>query len=189
MNAGVTNFNPLIVFGYGFNRRKTFSMATSQAAVAMVASATLTAISTYVPKVRCLFRIFGATMDSIGAVMVHILHSSETRNADLAGVCPMGLYNVPLVFTLSISSSNTGGATKKSFKEITRAVMYDNHFIPLTSGLPSANPSKVVGNIVGPQFLISSQSPTYPLGIGAMPVAFVLLSYWRHILCSVHFRE
>jgi hypothetical protein len=45
-----------------------------------------------------------------------------------------------------------------------------------------------VGNIIGPQFFISSQSPTYPLGIGAMLVAFALMAvagvlYW--ILCVV----
>ncbi|KAF3050836.1 hypothetical protein E8E11_007660 [Didymella keratinophila] len=157
-NAGITNFNPLIISGYGFGKTKTLLMATPQAAVAMVASASLTAVSMYVPKVRCFFWIFGATMGLIGAVMVHTLHSPETRNASLAGVYLMGFYNVPWVFTLSLSSSNTGGATKKSFMGITCAVMY------------------AVGNIIGPQFFISSQSPTYPLGIGAMLVAFALMA-------------
>ena len=123
-NAGITNFNPLIISGYGFGKTKTLLMATPQAAVAMVASASLTAVSMYVPKVRCFFWIFGATMGLVGAVMVHTLHSSGTRNASLAGVYLMGFYNVPWVFTLSLSSSNTGGATKKSFMGITCAVMY-----------------------------------------------------------------
>ena len=33
-----------------------------------------------------------------------------------------------------------------------------------------------IGNIIGPQFFISSQSPTYSLGIGAMLVAFALMA-------------
>ncbi|KAF3000931.1 hypothetical protein E8E13_008746 [Curvularia kusanoi] len=157
-NAGITNFNPLIISGYGFSKTKTLLMATPQAAVAMVASASLTAVSMYIPNLRCVFWIFGATMGLVGAVMVHTLHSPETRNASLAGVYLMGFYNVPWVFTLSLSSSNTAGATKKSFMGITCAVVY------------------AVGNIIGPQFFISSQSPTYPLGIGAMLVAFALMA-------------
>lgn len=58
-------------------------------------------------------------MGLIGAVMVHTLHSNEARNASLTGVYLMGFYNAPWVFTLSLSSSNTGGATKKSFMDIT----------------------------------------------------------------------
>ena len=135
-NAGITNFNPLIISGYGFGKTKTLLMATPQAAVAMVASATLTAVSMYMPKVRCFFWIFGATMGLIGAVMVHTLHSSDTRNASLAGVYLMGFYNVPWVFTLSLSSSNTGGATKKSFMGITCAVMYGKSLILAPSLFP-----------------------------------------------------
>ena len=33
-----------------------------------------------------------------------------------------------------------------------------------------------VGNIIGPQFFLSSQSPTYSLGIGAMMCAFSLMA-------------
>lgn len=123
-NAGITNFNPLIISGYGFSKTRTLLMATPQAAVAMVASASLTAISMYIPNLRCFFWIFGATMGLVGAVMVHTLHSAETRNASLAGVYLMGFYNVPWVFTLSLSSSNTAGATKKSFMGITCALVY-----------------------------------------------------------------
>ena len=40
----MTNFNPLIIAGYGFSRTKTVLMATPQAAVAMVSGAVLTAM-------------------------------------------------------------------------------------------------------------------------------------------------
>ncbi|KAK7716418.1 hypothetical protein SLS64_003572 [Diaporthe eres] len=157
-NAGITNFNPLIIAGYGFSQTKTVLMATPQAAVAMVAGATLTAISHFVQNLRCLFWIVSALIGLAGAVMVHTLDIDERRDASLAGVYIMGFYNVPWVFMLSLNSSNTAGATKKSFMGITVAVCY------------------AVGNIIGPQFFLTSQAPRYALGIGSMMFAFALMA-------------
>jgi hypothetical protein len=123
-NAGVTNFNPLIISGYGFSKTKTVLMATPQAAVAMVAGATLTAVSYKVPNVRCILWIFSAIVGMIGAIMVHVLDVETHRNASLAGVYLMGFYNVPWVFMLSLSSSNVAGATKKSFMGVSIAIIY-----------------------------------------------------------------
>lgn len=36
--------------------------------------------------------------------------------------------------------------------------------------------SLAIGNIIGPQFFLDSQSPTYPLGIGATIFAFALMA-------------
>ncbi|CRK10060.1 putative transporter like protein [Verticillium longisporum] len=158
-NAGVTNFNPLIIAGYGFSRTKTVLMATPQAAVAMVSGAILTAITFWVPNVRCIFWIFSSLVGMAGAIMVHSLDAGTQRNASLAGVYLMGFYNVPWVFMLSLSSSNTAGATKKSFMGISIAVVY------------------AVGNIVGPQFYLQRQALHYPLGIGSMLCAFALMAF------------
>ncbi|KAM0329264.1 hypothetical protein ACHAQA_004568 [Verticillium albo-atrum] len=157
-NAGVTNFNPLIIAGYGFSRTKTVLMATPQAAVAMVSGAILTAITFWIPNVRCIFWIFSSLVGMAGAIMVHSLDAETQRNASLAGVYLMGFYNVPWVFMLSLSSSNTAGATKKSFMGISIAVVY------------------AVGNIIGPQFFLQRQAPHYPLGIGSMLCAFALMA-------------
>ncbi|KAF5983765.1 allantoate permease [Fusarium coicis] len=131
-NAGITNFNPLIIAGYGFSKTKTVLMATPQAAVAMISQAILTTIAFFIPNLRCIFWIFGVYL--------------------------MGFYNVPWVFLLSLSSSNTAGATKKSFMGISIAIVY------------------AVGNIVGPQFFLDRQAPTYVLGIGSMLFAFALMA-------------
>ncbi|KAF6840193.1 major facilitator superfamily transporter [Colletotrichum plurivorum] len=157
-NAGITNFNPLIIAGYGFSQTKTVLMATPQAAIAMVASASMTAISLYVPNVRCFLWIGSALVGLMGAVMVHTLDTNVHRNASLAGVYIMGFYNVPWVFMLSLSSSNTAGASKKSFMGVSIAVCY------------------AVGNIIGPQLFLSRQAPRYPLGIGSMMTAFALMA-------------
>lgn len=125
-NAGITNFNPLIIAGYGFSKTKTVLMATPQAAVAMVASALLTAISHRVPNMRCIFWAISGLTGLAGAVMVHSLDVAVHRNASLAGVYLMGFYNVPWVFMLSLCSSNTAGATKKGFMGMSLAVVYGN---------------------------------------------------------------
>ncbi|KAH7031454.1 major facilitator superfamily domain-containing protein [Microdochium trichocladiopsis] len=157
-NAGITNFNPLIISGYGFTPTKTTLMATPQAAVAMVSGAVLTGISYFVPNLRCIFWAASAVVGLAGAVMVHSLDPVASRNASLAGVYIMGFYNVPWVFMLSLQSSNTAGATKKSFMGVSVAIVY------------------AVGNIVGPQLFLSTQAPRYQLGIGAMIFAFALMA-------------
>lgn len=157
-NAGITNFNPLIISGYGFSQSKTVLMATPQAAVAMVSQAILTVISLYVPNLRCIFWISGAIVGLAGAAMVHTLDVQTQRAASLAGVYLMGFYNVPWVFMLSLQSSNTAGATKKSFMGISVAIIY------------------ALGNIIGPQLFLNRQAPKYPLGIAAMMFAFALMA-------------
>ncbi|KAF7531249.1 hypothetical protein G7054_g9046 [Neopestalotiopsis clavispora] len=157
-NAGITNFNPLIISGYGFSSTKTTLMATPQAAVAMISQAILTAITFFVPNLRCIFWVISSLIGLSGALMVHLLDIQTQRDASLAGVYLMGFYNVPWVFMLSLSSSNTAGATKKSFMGISIAVVY------------------AIGNIIGPQFFLDEQSPTYPLGIGAMLCAFAVMA-------------
>ena len=123
-NAGITNFNPLIISGYGFSPTRTTLMATPQAAVAMIAGAVLTTVSLFRPNLRCVFWIVSALIGLAGAVMVHALDPHVSRNASLAGVYIMGFYNVPWVFMLSLQSSNTAGATKKSFMGVSVAVVY-----------------------------------------------------------------
>lgn len=129
-NAGITNFNPLIISGYGFSQSKTVLMATPQAGVAMVSQAILTAISFWVPNLRCIFWILGAAIGLLGAVMVHVLNAETQRAASLAGVYLMGFYNIPWVFMLSLQSSNTAGATKKSFMGVSVSVMYGKYYHP-----------------------------------------------------------
>ncbi|KAJ3529683.1 hypothetical protein NM208_g9651 [Fusarium decemcellulare] len=169
-NAGITNFNPLIISGYGFSKTKTVLMATPQAAVAMVSQAILTTIAFFIPNLRCIFWIGGALIGMVGAIMVHSLDATVQRDASLAGVYLMGFYNVPWVFLLSLSSSNTAGATKKSFMGISIAIVY------------------AVGNIIGPQFFLDSQAPTYSLGIGSMLCAFALMAATGlayYVLCAL----
>ncbi|GME25672.1 Major facilitator superfamily [Neofusicoccum parvum] len=139
-NAGITNFNPLIISGYGFSQSKTTLMATPQAAVALVAQVFCTTLAFFIPNIRCVLWVLGTLPALAGAVMIHVLDVQAARSASLAGVYLMGFYNVAWVLMLSLQSSNTAGETKKSFCSVSVAVFY------------------AVGNIVGPQFFRESQT-------------------------------
>ncbi|RSL84597.1 hypothetical protein CEP51_003800 [Fusarium floridanum] len=157
-NASITNFNPLIISGYGFSQSRTALLATPQAAVAMVAQAGFSAVTLYVPNLRCLFWVLSACLAMVGAIMVHVLDAEVYRNASLAGVYLMGFYNPPFILAVSLQTSNTSGTTKKSFVSTSIAVWY------------------ALGNIVGPQFFLETEAPRYQTGIIALVCSFAAVA-------------
>lgn len=168
-NAGVTNFNPLVISGFGFSAQRTTLLATPQAAVAFIAQSTLSILVLYLPNIRCLIWIFSCLPALAGALMVHLVDHTTQRGTALAGVYLMGFYNVSWVMALALATANTSGKTKKAFVSSSMAVAF------------------AVGNIVGPQFFRSDQSPTYELGIFAMLVCYIIMvfcgiAYWGIIL-------
>lgn len=172
-NAGITNFNPLIISGYGFSRTKTVLMATPQAAVAMVAGVILTSISLYVPNLRCVFWVSSSIVGLVGALMVKLLDISAHRDTSLAGVYIMGFYNVPWIFMLSLSSSNTAGATKKSFMGVSIAVIYGKspHCNTVPSNLLVANPCP------------SNRQYRWASIFPHQPVSDILARHWNDGVC------
>lgn len=168
-NAGVTNFNPLVISGFGFSVQRTTLLATPQAAMAFIAQATLSVLVLYLPNVRCLIWFLSCLPALAGALMIRLADHVTHRGTALAGVYLMGFYNVPWVMALSVATANTSGATKKAFVSSSMAVAF------------------AVGNIIGPQFFLAEQSPTYSLGIFAMLVCFIIMAlcgaaYWLYML-------
>lgn len=70
-NSGITNFNPLIISGYGFSPQKTSLMSAPQAAVAIVAQVVATVIMLYVPRTRCIIWVLSTFPALAGAAMIH----------------------------------------------------------------------------------------------------------------------
>jgi hypothetical protein len=70
-NAGITNFNPLIISGFGYSQSKTTLMATPQAAVALVVQVVLSLMALYIPNIRCLLWMLSCLPALAGAIMVH----------------------------------------------------------------------------------------------------------------------
>lgn len=75
-NAGITNFNPLIITGYGFSQTKTTLMASPQAALAIVAQVSATVIMLYVRNVRCLIWVISVFPAIAGTVMIRCKYPS-----------------------------------------------------------------------------------------------------------------
>ncbi|GAA6003268.1 hypothetical protein JCM10207_001834 [Rhodosporidiobolus poonsookiae] len=157
-NAGITNFNPLIINGFGFSQSRTTLMATPQAAVALVAQIAFSALAYFKPNIRSLLWVLSCLPALVGAVMIHVLDHVKQRGAALAGVYLMGWYNVSWVLALSLATSNTAGTTKKAFQSTSIAVAY------------------AVGNIVGPQGFRASEAPTYTSGIAMMLACFAIMA-------------
>jgi hypothetical protein len=88
-NAGITNFNPLIISGFGYSQSKTTLMATPQAAVALVAQVILSTIAYFVPNIRCALWMFACLPALAGAVIVHgkpcWTVTDQWRSADISG--------------------------------------------------------------------------------------------------------
>lgn len=81
-------------------------MATPQAAVALVAQITFSAIAYFVPNIRCMLWMISCLPAIAGCVIVHVVDHVEQRGAALAGIYMLGFYNVSWVsFELSLCSS------------------------------------------------------------------------------------
>ncbi|KAH7129087.1 putative allantoate permease [Dactylonectria macrodidyma] len=156
-NAGITNFNPLIINGFGYSPQRTTLLATPQAAVAFVAQFSLGLLAQFVPNIRCIIWCLSTLPALAGAMIVRLADHEAQRNLALGGVYLMGFYNVSWVMALSLSTSNNSGMTKKSFASTSIAIAY------------------AVGNIIGPQFFRTKEAPTYQTGIFAMFVCFAIM--------------
>ncbi|KAH9907482.1 major facilitator superfamily domain-containing protein [Xylariomycetidae sp. FL2044] len=163
--AGVTNFNPLIIQGFGYSTEKTNLMSTPQPAVGIVVQVALSVAAYYLPNTRCLLWMLGTLPALAGSIMIHLTDPATQRSAALAGVYMMGCYNVGWVMAMALITANTAGRTKRAF-------------VNASAGFVLA-----VGEIIGPQFFLDRQAPHYELGIFALIVSFAIMTatgglYW-----------
>lgn len=121
-NAGITNFNALIINGFGYSSVKTSLMATPQATVALVGPILFTLIAYKFPNLNSVLLSISSMPALAGAIMVDKVNSKTHRNTALAGIYLMGFHNVPWVMLLGLISINTAGVTKKTFMSISVAV-------------------------------------------------------------------
>lgn len=117
-NAGITNFNPLIINGLHFSASRTTVshggpdrvtlvadahhacaqlMATPQAAVALIAQVSFSAIAYWVPNIRCFLWMLSCLPAIAGCVIIHVVDHVKYRGVALAGIYMLGFYNVSWV--------------------------------------------------------------------------------------------
>lgn len=174
VNSGITNFNTFIIRGFGFSNFRTMLLATPQASVAMVVSLLAAAATYFIKNIRCVLICFTSAVTMTGIIMIWKISPETHRSACLAAIYICGFFNTPYVLALSLFSSNTSGDTKKAFTSFSVGVFY------------------ALGNLIGPQFFLNSESPTYQTGIKAMLAACVIMMFCASsyaILCTLENRK
>ncbi|KIW33176.1 uncharacterized protein PV07_00047 [Cladophialophora immunda] len=155
--SGITNFNPLIIKGFGYSVQRTNLLAAPQAAVGIVGQVLCSVLAYYIPNTRCLWWMVGTLPALAGAIIIHAVDVDTQRTVALGGVYLMGFYNVGFVMAIAIATANTRGSTKRPFVNASMGV------------------SLAVSEIFGPQFFRESQAPYYQLGIWALIVCYALM--------------
>ncbi|KAH3662166.1 hypothetical protein OGAPHI_005414 [Ogataea philodendri] len=171
INAGITNFNTFIIKGFGYSNYRTMLLATPQAAVAMGACISVAFICYFVKNIRYILICLTTCVTMAGIIMLWKVSPTLHRNTCLAAVYICGFYNAPYVLTLSLIASNNSGSTKKAFNSISVGLFY------------------ALGNLIGPQFFLNSESPTYPTGIKAMLAACVIMLFCVSVYALLCFVE
>ncbi|KAI1614162.1 hypothetical protein EDD36DRAFT_464013 [Exophiala viscosa] len=155
--SGITNFNPLIIKGFGYSVQRTNLLAAPQAAVGIAGQVIFSILAYYIPNTRCLWWMIGTLPALVGAVIIHTVDVNTQRTVALGGVYLMGFYNVGFVMAIAIATANTRGSTKRPFVNASMGV------------------SLAVSEIFGPQFFRNSQAPYYSLGIWALVVCYAIM--------------
>lgn len=165
-NGGLSSFGSLIVSGFGYSTTRTYVMQIP-VACSQIFWILLGAIMTnYIKNSRIFIMFFFVVMSLIGAAMMFGISHSEPGKR-LAGFCLTVAYVANLPLSFSLITSNVAGFTKKSTALALIFVAY------------------CVGNIAGPQFFKSSESPNYPVRFpSATSYIYWLLLDWTQSRCS-----
>ncbi|RHZ44861.1 uncharacterized protein CDV56_102539 [Aspergillus thermomutatus] len=147
-NGGITSFSSIIINGFGFSTLKSLLMQMPLGAAQLVFLLLTTALATLLPNTRILGMIGNTTVSVIGMVLVWQL-PDENQKGRLTGLALGAVFAVNIPLSLSLISSNVAGFTKRS---VTSALLFVAY---------------CVGNIVGPQFFVTSEEPSYPTGMKA----------------------
>lgn len=114
-------------------------------------------IATYVKSTRIIMMIVNCLVAMVGYLLVYRL-SEDARVAKMTGLCLGAVFAANIPLSLSLITSNVAGMTKKSTVSAMLFIAY------------------CVGNIVGPQFYLASEEPTYEV----CPVhSLVLFIPWK----------
>ncbi|KAJ6153582.1 hypothetical protein N7470_006541 [Penicillium chermesinum] len=161
-NGGITSFTSIITAGFGFTDLKALLMQMPQGAAQIVFLLITSLAATFVPSCRILGMILNTIVSVVGMLLIWKLNPAE-QVGRMVGLTLGVVYAINLPISLSIVTSNVAGFSKKS---VTSALLFIAY---------------CVGNIVGPQFFLASEEPSYPTGITAAMSGLVLSIFF--LLC------
>lgn len=103
------------------------------------------AAATFIPNARIVVMIINTATSMVGMILIWKMDQGETA-AQMVGITIGAVFGVNIPLALSVISSNVAGFTKRSVISALLFVAY------------------CIGNIVGPQFFLESEEPSYPVG-------------------------
>ncbi|KAH6670419.1 major facilitator superfamily transporter [Halenospora varia] len=170
-NGGLTTFQGLIIKGMGFSTLRTTLIQMPSGAVQFVACVSATSIATKFPSMRLGMMLICLVPFLAGIIGLWLIDSSKPYGR-LACLWISFSYTATWTLSMSVATANTAGHTKK---------ITTNAFLLM---------GYCLGNFIGPFFFLTSQAPTYNLGVGMMffcvavqvlsIVGVLLLFVWRN---------
>ncbi|KAJ5557367.1 hypothetical protein N7513_002956 [Penicillium frequentans] len=154
-NGGITSFSSIIIAGFGFSNLKSLIMQMPMGAAQIVFLLLTSGVATFVRSSRIPMMILNCSVSVIGMALIWKL-DDDNRTGRLTGLALGAVFAVNIPLSLSLISSNVAGFTKKSTVSAMMFIAY------------------CVGNIVGPQFFLPEEKPSYPTGIKAAMSGLIL---------------
>ncbi|KAJ5783273.1 hypothetical protein N7457_005047 [Penicillium paradoxum] len=147
-NGGLTSFSAIIITGFGFPHLEALLIQMPIGGAQLVFLLLTSGFASLVPKSRIPMMIVNTAVSMVGMLLIWKIND-DNRAGKMTGLCLGGVFAANIPLSLSLITSNVAGFTKKS---TVSALMFAAYCI---------------GNIVGPQFFIPSEEPSYLTGIKA----------------------
>ncbi|KAJ5494944.1 MFS allantoate transporter [Penicillium diatomitis] len=154
-NGGISNFGTIIIQGFGFSTLVTTLMQIPYGVLIALSILVCVYLNDRYENRRCIFILIFLIPNIVGAFGLRFV-PADRGVGRLICYYLTGPYNAAFVLVLSMQIANTAGHTKKV---VTNAVLFLGY---------------CTGNLAGPFFYKTDQSPTYPLGIWSMIVAHLI---------------
>lgn len=158
-NGGISNFGTIIIKGFGFSTLVTTLMQVPYGVFIAISILTCVFLNDHISRnglmSRCYFIILFLLPNISGAFGLAFL-PTDNKAGRLICYYLTGPYNAAFVMILSLQTANTAGHTKKV---VTNACLFLGY---------------CTGNIAGPFFYKTDQSPRYELGIWSMIVSHLI---------------
>ncbi|KAJ5835330.1 hypothetical protein N7447_001356 [Penicillium robsamsonii] len=166
-NGGLTSFTSIITAGFGFTDLKALIMQMPQGAAQIVFLLITSITVTFIPSSRILGMCLITIISIIGLILIWKLDPDD-QVGRMVGLTLAVVYAINFPMSLSIITSNVAGFSKKSVVSSLLFIAY------------------CVGNIVGPQFFLASEEPSYPTGIKASMSGLILSLFFLLCLYSYY---
>ncbi|KAJ5943087.1 hypothetical protein N7516_003255 [Penicillium verrucosum] len=168
--GGLTAFNKIILTGLGYSSVESTVVAMPEHAIQLVSVLLAGGICSYIGKGRCIAMILSNICVLVGSVLLYTL-PAERKMSRLGAVYSLLTCTVSYIMCMSMISSNVAGFTKKMTASVMIFVGY------------------CVGQIITPQFFISSEAPTYPTGFRAYFVTASMMIVIQAALMMYYLNE